>query len=242
MKRRKLLSLITIIVLWQAIAMILNKPVIVPFPLDVFKVMIRNIGDSSFYSALFATILRMLRGLIAAFVLALAAALTAGIYSSVEDYLSPFINIIKTVPNVSYIVIILILFGSERSVTIITFFILFPSMYSSFLLAMHSVDRELLDVARLEPITFCQKIRYVYWPEIVPAILTSLKTSFGLGFKVSIMAEILGAVRTGVGREMSVARTYVEMDQILAWTLWIIIVSLLADQLFDFLLRKYQSD
>jgi ABC-type nitrate/sulfonate/bicarbonate transport system permease component len=56
------------------------------------------------------------------------------------------------------------------------------------------------------------------------------------------MAEILGAVRTGVGREMSVARTYVEMDQILAWTLWIIIVSLLADQLFDFILRKYQND
>ena len=198
----------------------------------------RNISDPSFYGALSATVIRMLKGLVTATVIALPLGILSGMNDRAREYLDPFVNVIKTIPNVSYIIIILILMGGENSVTVITFFILFPTLFSSILMGTGSVPEEIIKISMLEPLNTFQKIRYVYWPFMFPYLLNGLKTAFGLGFKVSIMAEILGAIKVGVGREMSIARTYVEMDVIFAWTIWIIIISLLTDAAFDSIMKK----
>lgn len=241
MNRKKLVSLLSMIVLWEILALSINKPVILPYPLDVFKAMIRQISDTGFYVALGYTIFRMIKGLLLALAFALLSGIISGLFPAFEQYFSVIADIIKTIPNVSYIIIILIWLGSERSVSAISFFILFPTLYTHILMGMHSVEQSVQEISLLDRMPLLTRIRVVHLPYLLPHLFAGIKVSIGLGFKVSIMAEILGAVRAGVGREMSIARTYVEMDEILAWTIWIIIISMLIDAIFDIIIRKFEN-
>ncbi|MDO5122830.1 MAG: hypothetical protein Q4D46_12195, partial [Erysipelotrichaceae bacterium] len=83
---------------------------------------------------------------------------------------------------------------------------------------------------------FFGKLRYRTMPLILTEILTTGKTAASMGFKVGVMAEVIGQVRIGIGRQMSYARLYLQTDRLIAWTAVIIIISILLDQLFDLLI------
>ena len=238
MNRRKLVTILVLLLLWQIAAMAVNRPVIIPYPGEVGRIMIADLSDSSFYAAIVSTVGRMLKGLAAAFAAAFVLGTVSGMNRKFEQYFDVINNIIKTIPNVSYIILILIWLGSERSVTVITMFVLFPPLYSGILTGMKNVPKGIMDMSRLEKMDFWTRLTVVHWPFMFPEMVASLKVAFGMGFKVSIMAEILGAVRLGVGREMAIARTYVETGEIFAWTIWIILISLAIDGLFDVLIAR----
>ena len=58
-----------------------------------------------------------------------------------------------------------------------------------------------------------------------------------MAFKVGVMAEILGQVSVGVGRQMQLARLNFDLVSVLAWTGWIILLLFVFDQLLKRLLR-----
>jgi NitT/TauT family transport system permease protein len=66
-------------------------------------------------------------------------------------------------------------------------------------------------------------------------MLATGKTAAGLGLKVGIMAEILGQVRSGIGRSMNYARLNLDTAGIVAWTIVIILLSVGIDLLFSWL-------
>ena len=144
MSKKRFLTFLMVLMVWEAAACLFKRPVIIPYPGDVLKIMVHDLTDGSFYLAAVHTLLRMLKGLALALILALMLGLLSGLYPSFEESFSALNDIIKAVPNISYIIIILIWLGGERSVTLITFFILFPILYADILLGMHSVPDSIL--------------------------------------------------------------------------------------------------
>ena len=233
MNKRRLITVLVIIILWEGLALLINNDILIPLPWNVFQQMLTNIVTPSFYYTVSVTIIRMLKGLIVALISAFILGVLGGIYPKIADYFSIINDIIKTIPNISYIIIVLIWLGSEGSVTVVTFFILFPGLYANILLGMNSLTQDLKDVMAIYPETLFNKIKKVYLPQIFPYLLSGLKVAFGLGFKVSVMAEILSQVKVGIGKQIYYARNMLDMTSIIAWTLWIIIISLLVDQVFE---------
>ncbi|MBR5207508.1 MAG: ABC transporter permease, partial [Erysipelotrichaceae bacterium] len=45
------------------------------------------------------------------------------------------------------------------------------------------------------------------------------------GFKVCVMAEILGQVSAGIGRQMNIGRLNLDLASVFGWTLWLILIS-----------------
>lgn len=242
MSKRRLLSILGLLTLWEIAALIVHKPFLFPYPFDVLRIMLSQLRNLLFYQSLAATICRMLKGLCMTVILSLILGICSGLSAKFEEYFSSIENVIKTIPNVSYIVVVLLWLKGERSVTVIAFLLLFPTVYSSVLLGMKQVPQEILEISALEDIPLSGRIFKVYWPYLLPYLLSSIKVGFGLGFKVSIMAEILGAVRVGVGREINVARGFMEMDVLFAWTIWIILISLIADRFFDRIIERVKRD
>ena len=242
MNKRRLITVLVIIILWQGLALLINNDILIPLPWNVFKQMLTNIVTPSFYYTVLVTIVRMLKGLLVALVSALILGVLGGIYQRIADYFSIVNDIIKTIPNISYIIIVLIWLGSEGSVTVVTFFILFPGLYANILLGMNSLTQDLKDVMAIYPETLFNKIKKVYLPQIVPYLLSGLKVAFGLGFKVSVMAEILSQVRVGIGKQIYYARNMLDMTSIISWTLWIIVISLLVDYVFEKIIEHQKKD
>ena len=160
----------------------------------------------------------------------------------IRRLIEPLEVIVKTIPNLSYIMIFLIWLGSEGSVMVTSFCVLFPVFYTAVLLSQDLLDSELQDVLRCYP----ERSVSVFWkvrlPQALPHLLAAMKTGFGLGLRVCVMAEVLTQVRIGIGRQMSyAARIALDMTGLFAWTLWIILISAAADGLFSWLQKKAES-
>ena len=57
--KRKFITIIVLLVIWQGFALSIDKVVILPLPLTVFKQMITFVSSKSFYLAILATLLRV---------------------------------------------------------------------------------------------------------------------------------------------------------------------------------------
>lgn len=222
-------SIIILLLLWYVIAVQLNNEFRMPNPADVGMRMIRQLASPEFFNAVSVTLFRSLAGLAVAFILALLSALLSSYHEVAREMLSPLILVTKSIPNISYIILVLIWFGREISAVIITFLILFPTFYSAFLEGLLSIDEKLKKVMRLYKERPLREIKTVRLPMLRPFIRGSLLSGVGLAFKVGVMAEILGQVSYGIGRELQYCRTDLDMVGIFAWTGWIIFILILLD-------------
>lgn len=238
MKKKAPLTLIVILLFWCVIASMVDNPYIMPKPFDVFSLMFTQTRNASFYQAIAFTVYRSVSGLIIAFVLALVIGLLAGLHRRVEDLFSPIYLLTKSIPNISYILIALIWTNNETAVKIISFMILFPMFYSNIVSGIHQIDRDLIDVTKIYPEKWYRMIFRVYLPCIETYLLASLSNGMGLAFKVGVMAEILGSVSPGIGRQFQLCRIDSNMIGIFAWTIWIILILYLIEFLIKWIHRS----
>ena len=222
-------SIILLLIVWYVIAIQLNNEFRLPNPADVGMRMMQQLTSPEFFNAVSITLIRSLVGLAVAFVLAMLLALLSSYHPLAREMLSPIILVTKSIPNISYIILVLIWFGREISAIIITFLILFPAFYSAFLEGLLSMDDKLKRVMRLYKEKTLREIRMVRLPMLRPFIRGTLLSGIGLAFKVGVMAEILGQVSYGIGRELQYCRTDLDMVGIFAWTGWIIFILIILD-------------
>lgn len=228
-KNGTILSVIILLGIWQIAAWSIHNDFLMPYPIEVLSTMIKQCSDISFYSILFATLSRSLCGLLVAFLIGGICAILSFYFVYFKHCISPIILLTKSIPNIAYIIIILVWFGSESSAVIITFLILFPVIYANIYEGLQSMDQDLKDVLRIYPEKRMTTLYKVYLPMLVPTINASLSSGLGLSFKVGVMAEIIGQVQIGVGRQLNIARFNMDMTTIFAWTLWIIILLIIID-------------
>ena len=242
MKKEHVFSVIALLVIWQAAAMRVANDILIPYPMETLLETVKLFGSASFYQTVGATLLRVAKG----FLLSMSAALILCILSDrfpvVKEVLHPILVIFKTIPNISYIVMALIWLGAEGAVSAVSFMILFPVFAGAFSSRLENEDRLLKEVKLLYPETFWYDIRYRVIPNLIPELLASGKTAAGLGLKVGIMAEILGQVRSGIGRSMNYARLNLDTAKIVAWTIVIIVISVLLDRIFELLQAQQMKE
>lgn len=68
--------------------------------------------------------------------------------------------------------------------------------------------------------------------------MSSCKVSLGMSWKSGIMAEVIGTPKPSIGKEMYAAKAYLQTPDLFAWTLIVIILSLLFEKSFMLLLKK----
>lgn len=233
MKKEIGISILLLLLGWIGIACVANNEVLVPYPDKVFFIMLSDLTSLSFYRAVVITLLRMLHGLLWALLAALILAFIGNYIRSVRELFKPVFAVFKTVPTISYIFLVLLWFGRSRSVTIVSFLVLFPIFYMNTVQGLQSIEPSFLNLMKIYPAPKHIQIFKIYLPLIENYLYAAFKTSFGLGFKVSVMAEILGQLPEGIGRELQLAKLNFDIPELFAWTIWIIVISVLSEGIFD---------
>lgn len=231
--RRKVLIWSIYFILWQGIAMMVNQSIILPSFLDVLNRLISILIDSSFYQHLFVTLIRVVLGTMVAFILSFIFAILSYDYKFVEQVLKPLVLISKTIPNITYILLVLIWFSREMSVFFVTLFILFPVLYTQISTGLFGINPEHLEVLKLYPETYYHRLTKVIIPLIKISLFEGLKGALSLGFKVGVMAEILGQVQPGLGYLMHIARMNFETVDLFAYTAIMILVVVIIEKSMD---------
>lgn len=231
--RRKILIWSLYFALWQGIAMVVNQAVILPSFTDVFVRLIQHLSQSTLYINLFYTLFRVIIGTFIAFVLSLSFALLSYDFKWIKQALNPLILISKTIPNITYILLVLIWFSRELSVLFVTILILFPVLYNQISISLMEINPELLELLKLYPETYYYRLIKVILPLIKISLFEGIKGALSLGFKVGVMAEILGQVQPGLGYLMHIARMNFETVDLFAYTAIMIIVVILIEKTMD---------
>lgn len=237
MIKRAIVSTIFMVLGYECLARIVNKPIVLPTVIEIFNELTSIIGSSSFLEIVIATTIRTLSSLVIVFLISLLLGIIAGYQLKVRQYLSPLITFIRSVPTISVIIIFLMWFGRDSGPFMIIGFVVFPLLYELIVGAMDTVNSEYLDVCRLFGSTPLEKFRALYYPPILRSLNSGLQATLGLAFKVAVTAEVIAQSSTGIGKALNQEKTYLNMAGVFAWTLILILLVFGFEQLMRGLMR-----
>ena len=111
------------------------------------------------------------------------------------------------------------------------FLMTLPIVFSALTQAVREIDPRLLEVARVFRYGRCNTLRYVIMPAILPTVVQSCLAAIGLCWKAVVAAEVIGVPKLAVGSRLYEAKIYLETDSLLAYTLTIVLLSVLLEKL-----------
>ena len=76
-----------------------------------------------------------------------------------------------------------------------------------------------------------RKIRYIYVSQVLPYFLSACRLSLGMCWKAGVAAEIIGMPRGSVGQMLYMSKIYLDTDDLLAWTVIIVVLSVIFEKL-----------
>ncbi|MBR2577845.1 MAG: ABC transporter permease subunit, partial [Erysipelotrichaceae bacterium] len=188
MNKNHLISIAIIILTYIVASLFIGKSYILPGIGEIVLSLKEILLSGSFFSVVFTTLYRTLAGLSIIFAVALLLALLAYFNKTVRELLYPLYVLLKTIPNITYIIVALLWLGRTGSVILVASLVVFPIFYNSILNALLNIDESLIKATRLYQGSIIYKICRVYLPLIRKDILSSFANCCSLGFKVSIMA------------------------------------------------------
>lgn len=224
-------GVVTLLLLWQLVAVFINQPFILPQPAQVIKTLIKICTDSGFWSIAFSTLLRWLMGLLPAYLLGITLGALSAYCESIGAFLHPFFTLIKSVPVVSIILLSLIWFKAPFVPSFVVFLAVFPSAVDNTAAGVKNIDKKLLDMASVYKVSPANRIFLIFLPSIQPFLFAALRTGVGIGLKATVVAELVVQPAISIGAELQKARVYLDTDVVLAWTFFIVICGYIAERL-----------
>lgn len=232
MKRHNYAGVFIMFVIWFAFSITINNDILIPYPKEVFITMFEQLRSNYFYIAIFGTILRLLKGIILSLIFATFIALFTTRYKVLDNIFKPIELFLKSIPTVSYIIISIIWLGQNNSADLVVFLVVFPILYQNITYGLTLHDEELKEVLLIYPEKYSVVLRKILVPELLPQLAIGFRSSIALGFKVCVMAELLAYSSTGIGRYLYIARLNLDMTSLIAWSVWVIIIASLFDDIF----------
>lgn len=235
---RRILVLLFWILVWEAVSLIADQEIFLVSPHRVLLHLFSILPTADFWRAVFFSFLRISLGY---WLAVLAGVFLAGIaagFSFCREILSPLIHTIRSVPVASFIILVLICLPSRMLSVLIAFLIVLPVIYENTLKGIGETDVRMLEMAEIFRISLYRRIRYIYTPSVEPYLLTACTAAMGMAWKAGTAAEVIGITGGSVGERLQQAKTYIDTPEVFAWTIVIILLSLLSERIMRLVLKE----
>lgn len=226
------------ILIWQLLSMLVgSRLLLLPSPLDTLHAMKEIVISEAGWRSIGMTVLRILCGYFLGCAAGVALAVLTSHFRVFDWLLKPLRSLIKTTPITSFALILLVSVVSGVVPIIVAMIVVVPMIWQTTEEAIRNRSIQLAEMAAiyLRP---WQKLRFVSLPQILPHFFASASTALGFAWKAVITAEILALPKLGIGRQMQFHKIHIEIPELFAWTLLVIILSVALEYAFRFLLQK----
>ena len=224
--------------IWQAASMLVGKPVLFASPLDTVRALARLLSTRDFWLSVFGSFRRIALGFFLALVLGMLTGIAAFRFRLLRELLSPLLTLMKSVPVASFIILILVWFGSSNLAVIVALLIVFPLIYFSTLSGLGSADPELLELAKVHRVPASRTAWQVYRPALWPYLTGACASALGMSWKAGIAAEVIGTPLHSIGEQLYLSKIYMDTAELFAWTLTVIVLSAVFEKAVLWLLGK----
>lgn len=224
--------------IWETIHLIVGKELLVPSPISVFMRMLKLMITLPFWQSIGGSILRILIGFAAGIVSGLIIGVLTALIPWLNAFLAPAARVIRATPVASFI-ILLFVFVSKNNIPVVTAFLMvLPVVWANVFEGIKNTDKKLLEMAKVFELKKSVVIKNIYVPQILPFFLASVKSGMGLAWKAGVAAEVLVNPKFGIGTAIYESKIYLETCDLFAWTVFVIIISVILEKTIIKLLGK----
>ena len=222
---------------WQGLSMYIGQGILLVSPVSVVLRLAQLMKEPGFWQSVLFSFSRITAGFLLATVSGVVFAAFAAIFRRVEEFLAPAILFIKSTPVASFTILVLIWVSSRNLSVVISYLMVLPIIYTNVLKGISSTDAKLLEMAKVFGIPRRRRIMYIYVSQVLPFFQSACLVGLGLCWKAGVAAEVIGIPKGSMGEKLYMAKIYFATPDLFAWTVTVIIVSLLFEKLFMFLVR-----
>ena len=219
------------IAVWQGVSLAVGSEILVASPARTFGALLSLLREGAFYRAVLGSLMRICAGFALALALGIALGALSFVVGWVRALLHPVVSVVKATPVASFVILALIWISSKNLSIFISFLMVFPIMYENMLAGLESADAKLLEMGRVFQLSRLSRIRAIYLPAAYPFLLSAARLSLGMCWKSGIAAEVIGQPRQSIGAELNQAKLFFNTPDLFAWTVTIIVVSVVFERL-----------
>ena len=236
-KAMPLLALIFWLAVWLLIALLLNKPLLLPTPLAVTKALGRLLLSAAFWQALALSLLRIVVGIMAALLLGILLGFACVRLKLLDAALSPLMNLLKATPVASVIFLLLLFMGRNTVPLFIAFAMALPIVFANVKEGLWQRDAQLIEMATVFTVPRTRIFYRITLPSLYPYLIAAARTAISLAWKAGIAAEVLAVPEHALGRAIFESKQYLLTDELFAYTVTVLLISAALEKLTLYFLR-----
>ena len=186
-------------------------PYVLPPPGRVFARIVQLTQSGDLPINLLTTLGRVLAGFALAVALGVPGGILLGSHRALGTFFEPVLPVLNTVSSAIWAIFAIIWFGlSPMTPIFVVLMTAFPLIVTNVWQGTQAVNADYVELAKT--------LVKIYFPSILPYFFSGARLAFGFGWRVSLVAETLGA-SSGVGYRLRQASDLIQMDQVFAWTI-----------------------
>ncbi len=222
---------------WYLAALAMDNPLLLPDPLQVLRCLGSMVVTAAFWQTAAVSMLRILLGVACAVGLGTVLAVMTTRSRLLYSLIAPAMTAMQATPVASFTILMLIWVNRDYVPVLICAMMGLPIVWNSVSGGIQITDPRLLEMAKVYRLPKLHTLRRIWIPSVMPFFRTACSSALGLGWKAGIAAEVLTVPKRSIGRMIMDSKLYILTEELFAWTLAIVVFSLLLQRLMQRLLR-----
>ncbi len=216
--------------IWQLAYLAVGRAVLLPSPKQTLRTLCALAKGGELWRAVGSSLLRIMLG----FLIGMAAGCLLAVVTScsrlLRDFFQPLMVITKTTPVASFIILAVVLFKTG-SVTAFTVSLnVAPIFWSNKYTGIVNTDPALLEMARMYRFSRWNLVTKLYLQSVLPYFYSAVTVGIGMAWKSGVAAEVICNPKGSVGSALYESKIYFETEKMFAWTVVVIILSVLLER------------
>ena len=227
------LSILLIPVAWQLLSWQMAQPQLIPSFPDLVRALLRLVYTPGFLVSIGTTCLRACVGLLLSLAAASITAFLLNRSEGIRLLFMPWLSLLRSVPVISFILLALIFLNQEMIPLLIAFLTMYPLLTENLLKGLMNRRDSWKMLARQFHLNAWNRLFQINYPQLKPYLFSGLASAVGFGWRAIIMGEVLSQCVDGIGKRMKEAQVFIDVPELIAWTLVAIVLSWLTDKLIS---------
>ena len=224
-------SIVFWVLLWHIAATFANKNLLfkIPLPLDTLREFLVCVKLPEFWGNVGTSLWHIISGFALAVTLGFVCGLLSGSSTFFATLTAPLTRLIRAVPVAAFIILAWLWIPSEVIPAFIAFLMVFPIVWSHVETGLLSVDKRLVEMARVMGMDKKGIIKNITVPAVMPQFRVSCITGLGYAWKSGVAAEVICNPTGSIGAMLSIAKSNLEYARVFAIVLTVVLLSLVLE-------------
>jgi len=222
---------------WYLAAEAIHNPLLLPSPVQVLTCLWDLMQTAAFWTITALSIGRILLGAVSATALGVVLAILTTRFNLLDILIAPAMTAMQATPVASFTILVLIWLDRDYVPVLICGMMVLPVIWRSVSTGIRVTDPQLLEMAKVFKVSPGRTLLRIYIPSVMPFFRSACFSALGLGWKAGIAAEVLTVPKSSIGRMISESKLYLLTEELFAWTLAVIVLSLLLQKCMQRLFR-----